>query len=285
MNIYHYHITSHGDIIHENNTIIDESLIEMIYKNMEINRTDRFPDAKYHFKFKDEEVFLSVEDTPIVYKRLIDGVLYMTTNLSANLNPNDLRFSTEGYVYHKSKIGEWGRLSTHVIMQLSTYIHEWGRYYMYKDEIHERVIEPLSKKDEVFIHPKDDNHCFGCGKANESGLRMTFVFNPKTNSIETWIKPPNVMMGSLNIMHGGMIALLCDEAMGKVLTGLGIKAPTGNLSVRYHRPTYLDQVLYICASLVSEQGRKLQLKSEIYNEDNILTASGSGLFIRLKNHP
>lgn len=82
-----------------------------------------------------------------------------------------------------------------------------------------------------------------------------------------------------------MIALLCDEAMGKVLTGLGIKAPTGNLSVRYHKPTFMDQELYITASLISEQGRKLQLKSEIYDQHSILTASGTGLFIRIINNP
>lgn len=285
MNIYHYHITSQGDIIHENNSIIDESLIDMIYKNMEFNRTGRFPNAKYHLQFKDEELFLTVEDTPIVYKRLIDGVLYMTKQLSVTFNPQDLRCSSEGYLYHKSNIGEWGRLSTQVTMQLSESIHEWGRYYIYKDEKVERVLEPLVKKDEIFIHPKDDNHCFGCGKGNESGLRLTFVFNTKTHSTETWIRPPKVMMGSLNIMHGGMIALLCDEAMGKVLTGLGIKAPTGNLSIRYHKPTYMDQELYITASLISEQGRKLHLKSEIFDQNNVLTASATGLFIRIITHP
>lgn len=285
MNVYQYHITSQGDIIHEHNIIVDDSLIEMIYKNMEINRTGRFPNAKYHLQFKDEELFLTVEDTPIVYKRLIDGVLFMTQNLSIIFNPQDLRFSAEGYLYHKSIIGGWGRLSTQVTMQLSKYIHEWGRYYVYKDENYERVIEPLNSNDVIFIHPKDNNNCFGCGNGNKHGLHMTFVFNTNTHSTETWIKPPSLMMGSLNIMHGGMIALLCDEAMGKVLTGLGIKAPTGNLSVRYHKPTFMDQELYITASLISEQGRKLQLKSEIYDQHSILTASGTGLFIRIINNP
>lgn len=283
MNVYHYHITSQGYIIHENNIIADESLIEMMYKNMEINRTSRFPEAKYHLRFKDEELFLSVEDTPIVYKRMIDGVLYMTKNVSIPFNPLDLRFSIEGYLYHRTHLGDWGRLSTHVMMELSSNIQKWGRYYMYTDENHSRVIEPLSKHDEIFIHPKDDNQCFGCGKRNEAGLHMTFVFNSTTHSIESWITPTTIMMGSLNIMHGGMVALLLDESMGKVLTGLGIKAPTGNLSIRYHKPTPMDQELYLRASLVSEQGRKLNLQSEIFDENNAMTASGTGLFIRLAN--
>lgn len=282
MSVYHYFITDQGDLLHEQIVIEDQSLIEMIYKNMEINRTLHYADAKYYAKFGNEEIYLFVQDTPIVFKSMKDNTLYMTEHISMPFSPNDLRFSEDGYLYHRAPIGHWARLHTHVMMQLSNHIEKWGRFYLYRDEHFQRVIEPLHKSEIVFLHPKQDNHCFGCGLQNEYGLRMTFVFSPNNNTVETWLRPPDFMMGSLNVMHGGMIGFLFDETMSKVLTGLRIKAPTGTLSVRYHKPTFMNQELYITASLVSEQGRKLQLKSHIIDQNNEITASGTALFIRMK---
>ncbi|NBO70433.1 MAG: PaaI family thioesterase [Bacteroidetes bacterium] len=280
MSIYHYYITDQGDLLHEQIVMNDESLIEMIYKNMEINRTPHCSEAKYYAKIGYEEIYLHVQDTPIVFKTLRDNILYMTNNISIQFNPNDLRFNEHGYLYHRSTIGNWARLHTHVTMQLSKNIEKWGKYYIYKDDVHQRVIEPLEKEDTIFLHPKPENQCFGCGLNNTIGLRMTFVYHPQLQEVETWFTPPTFMMGSLNVIHGGMVSLLFDETMSKVLTGMGIKAPTGTLSVRYLKPTYMDQELHITASLISEKGRKLELQASMYDQSKVKTASGTALFIK-----
>lgn len=282
MSVYHYFMTSQGQLIHENIVIEDESLIELVYKNMEINNTTRFPEAKYYAKIGYEEIFLQAEDTPMVFRHFIDNTLFMTHSIMVPFSPKDLRFSKEGNLYHRCPIGSWGRISSQALIQMSRYIEKWGPFYMYKDATQQRIIEPIDIQGLTFLHPKTENQCFGCGAANPFGLKMTFVFDEINNQVETWLRPPMHMMGSLGIMHGGMVSLLLDEAMGKVLSGNGIKAPTGNLAVRYHKPTYLNQELNIKASLISDKGRKLLLQAEIHDENGQLTASGEGLFIRLK---
>jgi acyl-coenzyme A thioesterase PaaI-like protein len=89
-------------------------------------------------------------------------------------------------------------------------------------------------------------------------------------------------MGSLNIMHGGMVSLLLDETMGKVLSGMQIKAPTAQLNVRFKSPTFIEQELHLMGRLISEQGRKLSLMADIYDQEGNITAQAEGLFIRRK---
>jgi acyl-coenzyme A thioesterase PaaI-like protein len=114
---------------------------------------------------------------------------------------------------------------------------------------------------------------------------MTFVYDPIAQSVESWFTPPKYLMGSLNIMHGGMVSLLLDETMGKVLSGMNIKAPTGQLNVRFKKPTFIEQELYLKGRLLSEQGRKFTLMAELIDKEGNVTAQGEGLFIKRKeNH-
>ncbi len=70
--------------------------------------------------------------------------------------------------------------------------------------------------------------------------------------------------------------------MGKVLSGMGIKAPTGNLNVRFRKPTHLGATLQLHAQFIENQGRKYFLKGELRDAGGILLAEAEGLFIAIK---
>jgi acyl-coenzyme A thioesterase PaaI-like protein len=285
MALYHYYINSQGIITHEGIIIDDTTLIELIYKNMDYNRTGSFPEASFYARIGNEEIYLHKEDTPIVWKYIDGDRICMTNKISYPFSIRDLRYSKDGNLYHRSSMGEWGRMSARLLVDLRDNIQPWGPHYIYSDDFHSRVIEPLEKNDTVFLHPRSDNQCFGCGELNHQGLHMTFVYDPIAQSVESWFTPPKYLMGSLNIMHGGMVSLLLDETMGKVLSGMNVKAPTGQLNVRFKKPTLIEQELYLKGRLLSEQGRKFTLMAELIDKEGNVTAQGEGLFIKRKeNH-
>lgn len=284
MATYHYHINGQGIITHEGIIIEDTSLIDLVYKNMDINRTGICPEARFSAHIGKEDIFLHTDDTAIVWKYLDGDRICMSDSISFPFSMRDLRFSKDGNLYHRSHLGEWGRISARLLIELRENIQAWGPYYVFMNEQGSRIIEPLESTEKIFLHPRSENQCFGCGEKNEHGLHMTFVYDPVNQIVESWFYPPKYLMGSLNIMHGGMVSLLLDETMGKVLSGMQVKAPTAQLNVRFKRPTLMEQDLYLRGRLISEQGRKFSLMAEIIDQEGNITAQAEGLFIRRKEH-
>ena len=57
-----------------------------------------------------------------------------------------------------------------------------------------------------------DGHCFGCGQLNQDGLRL--VFTPTPGGAETEYVVPERFQSWAGMTHGGIIALMLDEAVG-----------------------------------------------------------------------
>ena len=82
--------------------------------------------------------------------------------------------------------------------------------------------------------------------------------------------------------HGGIVAGLFDDVFGFVLGVIQRPAFTGELKVRYERPTPLHRPLLCRGRLVSQQGRKLTIDGELIDPDggaDVVVARGVGLFI------
>jgi acyl-coenzyme A thioesterase PaaI-like protein len=82
--------------------------------------------------------------------------------------------------------------------------------------------------------------------------------------------------------HGGIVAGLFDDVFGFVLGTIQEPAFTGELKVRYEKPTPLHRPLLCRGRLVSRSGRKILIEGELVDEadgDEVVVARGSGLFI------
>lgn len=88
--------------------------------------------------------------------------------------------------------------------------------------------------------------------------------------------------GPHNIAHGGAVAALIDEAMTATVfkSGLG-PAFTVNLNISYRAPIYVGEQISILGKIVSLDGRKIFLRTEIYLPNNTLATEADGLFVRL----
>jgi acyl-coenzyme A thioesterase PaaI-like protein len=87
--------------------------------------------------------------------------------------------------------------------------------------------------------------------------------------------------GPPGFVHGGVIAMLCDEMLGAANMMAGRPGITGTLTVRYRKPTPLESDLDLEARLVGQQGRKLRTWGGVSCE-GILLAEVDGLFIGMR---
>jgi len=79
-----------------------------------------------------------------------------------------------------------------------------------------------------------DGRCFGCGPLNDEGLQLTFL--PEDGASVTEFEVPVRYQSWKGVVHGGMVALLLDEAAGWAAWHKGHPGVTGKLEVRYRLP-------------------------------------------------
>lgn len=124
------------------------------------------------------------------------------------------------------------------------------------------------------------NHCFGCGLANKTGLRLKF-YTDEAGRILSRIKVPRRFEGPPGYMHGGAIATLMDEAMSKANRARGVTAMTRQMEVEYLRPVPLGVPLQLEGRLLKAEGRKHYCEAEVTDAQGRILARAKGLFLAI----
>jgi len=81
-------------------------------------------------------------------------------------------------------------------------------------------------------NPVDDGRCIGCGPESRLGLRMRFDVN-EDRSVESRVTVGPDFQGWRDVVHGGVVALLLDEAMAYAAGANGIVGVTADLTDRF----------------------------------------------------
>ncbi|HVC77313.1 MAG TPA: PaaI family thioesterase [Candidatus Micrarchaeaceae archaeon] len=108
-----------------------------------------------------------------------------------------------------------------------------------------------------------DGHCFGCGPLNTEGLRLVFVPGPDGSSVD--FEVPERYQSWTGMAHGGIVALLLDEAVGWAAWHAGHPGVTGRLQVSYRRPLKLGEPIRIVGKV--ERVRRTLLYANAYIEN------------------
>ena len=118
----------------------------------------------------------------------------------------------------------------------------------------------------------DDGACFVCGKANPSGLRIDFsVSNGRASAAYL---PDKRYQGYKDILHGGLISTLIDEAAVKAASSLGINAVTVEICVRFRNPLMIGEKCIVEASVRPVKGKLLEGVGTVKKTDGTLVAEG-----------
>ncbi len=133
--------------------------------------------------------------------------------------------------------------------------------------------------DTITLAPNPVNKCFGCGGANDSGMKLTFVQDNVNRRIVGRFILGERYQGGGGMGHGGIIALLLDEAMGKVCRFREVRAVTAELTVQYLKPVKVDEEIVVEGYESDQKGRNLFLVGEIRNSAGDVLARGKGRFV------
>jgi uncharacterized protein (TIGR00369 family) len=110
-------------------------------------------------------------------------------------------------------------------------------------------------------------------------MRMKFTFDEAHNCFVSRFRLGKRYTGPPGHTHGGIIATILDEAMGKVNKLRQVVALTKQITVDYLKPVPLNQPLRVESRERSVRGRRHINVAEILNEKDEVLARGRGLFI------
>jgi uncharacterized protein (TIGR00369 family) len=149
-----------------------------------------------------------------------------------------------------------------------------------KDAANDKTLTRFAEAAQKFASAPQ-NACFGCGKANEHGLRLDFYLAADLHvvcaaTVGEWFEGPK------GFAHGGIIATLLDETMSKAVRAHGLVAMTRHMEVDYLRPVPSTEEIRLEGRVTRNEGRKHWTEATILNGEGKVLARGKGLFIEVR---
>ncbi|MBN2841024.1 MAG: PaaI family thioesterase [Coriobacteriia bacterium] len=133
-------------------------------------------------------------------------------------------------------------------------------------------------------YPDELSHCYGCGRLNEDGLRITSFWEGDEGVCR--FRPRPYHTGPPGYVYGGLIASLIDCHSTATASAAAYRRDgrepgtqpvpryvTASLQVDYRKPTPIDGVLEVRAHVTEMSGRKTIVSSTL-SVDGIVCAVG-----------
>jgi acyl-coenzyme A thioesterase PaaI-like protein len=137
-----------------------------------------------------------------------------------------------------------------------------------------------------------NNRCFGCGPANDKGLRIR-SFEEGEELVCEW-KPEPHHLAFDGMLNGGICGALLDchsnwTAAVHLMKKSGADAPPCTVTADFHvvlkRPTPMDAPLHLRARVVESSGDRATIEATLEAKGKV-TATCRGTFVAVKEgHP
>ena len=125
------------------------------------------------------------------------------------------------------------------------------------------------------------NTCFVCGPDNPEGMQLKFILDEARQTFVCHFRLGKRYTGPPGHAHGGIIACILDDAMGKVNKLRHVIALTREMTVEYLKPVPLLKPLRVEGREVKVEGRTHINAAEILNENGEVLARSKGIFIAI----
>lgn len=130
------------------------------------------------------------------------------------------------------------------------------------------------------IEVRDDHYCFGCGRLNPFGLKLTFFRT--AGGVLSPFMPEQRHEGYTGVVHGGIVTTVLDEVMAWALYAQEIWAVTGDLNVRFRRPVTVGVSTIAVAKIVALRSRTVDVAASLVeSKSDRLLAEATGTFVRV----
>lgn len=124
---------------------------------------------------------------------------------------------------------------------------------------------------------KTEDYCFVCGKLNPVGLKVQFKYGDGKSSAELIL--PKEYQGWSDIIHGGIISALLDEACVYAGNSLGYNTVTAELKVRFKKPLRPEEKILVEAHAKGVKSRLIEAKATIKDFHGSLIAEAESKLI------
>lgn len=126
-----------------------------------------------------------------------------------------------------------------------------------------------------------DHNCFGCGRLNAYGLRLSF-YSHERGGVAAPFVPASRFEGYDGMVHGGVISTVLDEVMAWSLYHHETWAVTAELTVRYRAPLRIGQPTRAIGWVAGRRGRRIELAAELVRDaDGAVLARATGVFVEV----
>jgi uncharacterized protein (TIGR00369 family) len=115
-------------------------------------------------------------------------------------------------------------------------------------------------------------------------MRLKFTYNEERDGFVCRFRLGKRYTGPPGHCHGGIIAAILDEAMGKVNKLRHVVALTSQITVDYLKPVPLNKPLRVESRELRVSGRKHINVAEIVNQKGEVLARSRGTFIAIDPH-
>ena len=124
--------------------------------------------------------------------------------------------------------------------------------------------------------------CFVCGRENSASLKMDF-YRVSPSEVEAGYAVPEEYQGYPGIVHGGVIAAMLDEVIGRVfMQGDHPRfMVTAKLEIHYRKPVPLEQPLKIIGHRGKDNGRVAYASGEILDQQGNVLAEAEGVYVNV----
>lgn len=115
--------------------------------------------------------------------------------------------------------------------------------------------------------------CFVCGVRSPVGLRLVF-HDDGASEVRSEYTIPSVYQGYPGIAHGGIVAAILDETMGRVgLIGNPDRfTMTLRMELKYRQPVPVETPLLVVGRATRLRGRLVQARGEVRLPDGSVAA-------------
>ncbi|ODU07561.1 MAG: hypothetical protein ABS81_00135 [Pseudonocardia sp. SCN 72-86] len=132
---------------------------------------------------------------------------------------------------------------------------------------------------------RDDHRCFGCAPANPHGLALRFT-DTGDGGLTTTLRVGHDHESYPGVVHGGIVALTCDEIMGNLIVLRdGRVAVTTSLRMRYVGACRVGDEYTVTAHIDRETPDVVHTVAEVTDTDGTVVAVATAAYRPLAAEP
>jgi acyl-coenzyme A thioesterase PaaI-like protein len=144
---------------------------------------------------------------------------------------------------------------------------------------HDRLEERVNKQ-------PSSEMCFVCGLRSPVGLRLLF-YDDGVSEVRVDLTIPSAYQGYPGIAHGGIVAAILDETLGRVgiIANPNRFTVTVRMEIKYRQPVPVETPLVVVGKAIKLRGRLVQATGEVRLPDGSVAAEAEATLTDMPKGP